>query len=248
MNLNVEKLLNDEIDRKYDDRVFWYASKVIIEENEVNIYIDNENLVTFDDIDLDIKKISEFKNIKQKNNFILENVLISSGSFLFINDKLVVTQRELDTSFDPGFWTTPAGRCDRTILETGIKETIEEIKIEKNRCVLYPDVSKEFLNVKENIKFYKTRFSNKKNLLKVFNIKLFLDNIKIESCKSWMYYSKEVNTIEFRLPIFAELEESELRLSNPEFGTDTDLKSIEELQKLDTVPALKKLLEEITES
>jgi len=246
MNLNVKKLLNGEIEEKYNDRVFWYASKVTIKNNQINIYIENDNLVTFDDIDLNIKKISEFKNKRQDKSSVLEDVLVSSGSFLFINDKLAVTQRELTTKFDPGFWTTPAGRCDRTILETGIKETIEEIKIEKNGKIFYPDIAKKFLNIKENSEFYKTSFCDKKYSLKIFNVNLFLDSIKIESCQSWMYYSTEVNTLEFRIPIFAQLKEEELLFTNPEFGTDTGLKMIKELRNLDTVPALNKLIQEIT--
>ena len=245
-NLNVKKLLNGEIEETYNDKVFWYASKVTIENNQINIYIENDNLVTFDDIDLNIKKISEFKNKKQDNSSVLEDVLVSSGSFLFINDKLAVTQRELTTKFDPGFWTTPAGRCDRSILETGIKETIEEIKIEKNGKILYPAIAKKFLNVKENSELYETSFCNKRNSLKIFNVNLFLDNIKIEGCQSWMYYSTEVNTLEFRIPIFAQLDEEGLLFTNPEFGTDTGLKTIKELQNLDTVPALNKLIQEIT--
>ena len=60
-----------------------------------------------------------------------------------------------------------------------------------------------------------------------------------------MYISQEVNTIEFRIPIFATLDTKDLSFSNPEFETDTGLKSLNELRELNTVPALKKLLEEI---
>ncbi len=243
--LKVENLLKNDIDLKYNDKIFWYASKVIIKDNKIDLYVNNSNLVTFDDINLNIIKISKIINQKQSSNFLLNNVLVSSGSFLFINDKLAVTQRDFNTKFDPGFWTTPAGRCDRTILDTGIKETIEEIRIEKNGKLLYPDISKKFLNLKENIELYKTSFSNKKIPLKIFSVNLFLDGIKIESHQSWMYYSKEVNTLEFRIPIFAQLDENELNLSNPEFGTSTSLKTIKELHELDTIPALKKLIEEI---
>jgi len=248
MNLTVKQLLNGEINKNYEDKVFWYASKVIINHNQVKVYVDNNNLVTFDDINLDIKKISEIKNLQQPTDNYLNNVLISSGSFLFINEKLAVTQRDLNTKFDPGFWTTPAGRCDRTILDTGLKETIEEIQIERNHKFLYPSITKKFLNIKKNIAFYETGFYNINKPLNLFNVKMFLDNIEIESCQAWMYISKKVNTIEFRIPIFAQLDEDELRLSNPEFGTNTGLKTIEELKKLDTVPALNKLLEEITKT
>jgi len=61
----------------------------------------------------------------------------------------------------------------------------------------------------------------------------------------WFYYSKEVNTIEFRLPMFANIDEKKLIFSNPEFHTPTALLTIDELIKLQTVPALKKLIEEL---
>ena len=227
MNLTVKKLLNGNIEKKYNDRVFWYASKVIIEENKVKVYIDKDNLVTFDDIDLNVKKISEFKDNKQINENCMKNILVSSGSFLFINDKLAVTQRESDTEFDPSFWTTPAGRCDRTILETGIKETWEEIEIKRDNKLIFPDVAKEFISSMKNIEYYDTSFEKKKFPLQIYDIYLYLDNILIEECKSWMYVSKKVNTIEFRIPIFATLD-GELIL-NSEFETEAGLKSIEEL-------------------
>jgi len=53
--------------------------------------------------------------------------------------------------------------------------------------------------------------------------------------------------IEAKSISFANMDENRLILTNPEFGTDTELKSIDELCRLDTVPALRKLLKEITE-
>jgi 8-oxo-dGTP pyrophosphatase MutT (NUDIX family) len=245
--MNVQKLLNNKINKKYNDKIFWYASEVRIEENDISLYIDNSNLITFDNIDLNIKKISEIRNIKQNRETILKNVLVSSGSFLFINNKLAVTQRELTTTYDPGFWTTPAGRCDRTILETGIKETIEEIQITKNNKIIYPDLARNLLKNRNcsDIEFYNTTFRNSLFKLKIYNVFLYLDNELVEKTKSWLYFSKEVNTLEFRIPIFAELNEKNLNFTNPEFNTPTGLKTIEELKKLNCVPALKQLLKEI---
>lgn len=243
-NITVKKLLDGQIDQKYDDKVFWYASEVVIKDNNIQIFIKNSNLVTFDDIDLNIKKISDFRKNTQDTTNKLKNVLVSSGSFLFINDKLAVTQRELTTKYDPGFWTTPAGRCDRTILITGLKETIEEIEIKQNGKLLYPDITKELVSNKD-VTFYKTSFEDKNLPLKTYNINLYLDNILIEQCKSWMMFSKKANTIEFRIPIFAELNEENLEFRNPEFNTATGLKTLKELKQLQCVPALKQLLKEI---
>jgi len=244
LDLTVKKLLNGDIDNKYDDKVFWYASKVTIVDKKVNVYVNNDNLVAFDRVNLDIKKISEFHKVKQKDVNDMRNVLVSSGSFLFINEKLAVTQRESDTTYDPSFWTTPAGRCDRTILETGIKETMEEIEIQRNGKILLPDISYLFPHEIKNFEFYRTTPSNKNIPLKTYDVNLYLDNNLIQTCKSWMYYSKDVNTIEFRIPIFTQLNEDKL-IFKGEYETDTGLKTIDTLKKLDTVPALKKLIEEI---
>ncbi len=234
---NVQDLLSGNIDEKYNDQVFWYASEVVVKNNQVNIYVKNENLVTFDEIDLDMKKISELKDKIQNDLNHMKDVLVSSGSFLFINEKLAVMQRDLNTKFDPGFWTTPAGRCDRTIVETGIKETIEEIEIRRENKILFPDIAKKFNITKKNIEFYATSFKNIKFPLKTYHISLYLDNMLIEECKVWMYFSKSVNTIELRIPIFAELSENDIILKG-EYKTATGLKSIEELRHIKCVPAL----------
>ena len=242
---NVKKLLEGKLPNEYNDKIFWYASKVLLDDGCVKVYAENENLVCFDDVNLDMKKISNFISIKQIKKKVFNNVLISSGSFLFVNDKLAVTQREDTVKYDPSFWTTPAGRCDRGIFETGIKETIEEIKIEQNSKILYPHIAKPFIHNQENVEFYNSSFEDKFNQLKIHTIQLYLDNILIEECKAWFYFSHEVNTIEFRIPIFTKLNEKNLILSNPEFGTDTALKTIDELKKMNVVPALKQLLKEI---
>jgi len=242
VNFNVKELIKGEIDKKLDDKIFWYASKVTIRQGHIEVYIKNQNLVT--DMDLKIRKISELGKYRQTNNTNLLNVLVSSGSFLFINNKLAVTQRGLNTQYDPGYWTTPAGRCDRTILTTGIKETIEEIEIKQNDKILYPDIAKHLENIDKNVEFYKTSFSRTDIPIKTYKVLQFLDNKLIEECDSWVYYSKDVNTLEFRIPIFTEMNENELTFRG-EYETDTGLKTIQELRKLNCVPALKKLLEEV---
>jgi len=245
-NISVKALLSGEISSEYDDKIFWYASEVVINKNQIDIYVEDNNLFTFDNIDLNIKKISTLMSQKQSSNSRLKDVLVSSGSFLFINDKLAVTQRSFTTTYDPGFWTTPAGRCDRTIFETGIKETIEEIQIKQENKILYPDIARKYIPSKENIVFYNTSFVNDRIPIKRFDVKLFLDNTFIEASCLWMHYSQKVNTLEFRIPLFAKLNEEKLVLTNPEYGNATDLKTIKELQNLKTVPALKKLIEEVT--
>lgn len=243
-DLNVKNLLNDSYPF-YSDKLFWYATKVTIEKNTISIFTNNNNLVTFDNTNIDVKKISQLTSIKQNNMTTLENVLISSGSFLFINDKLAVTQRQLTTKYDPGFWTTPAGRCDRSLYITAIKETIEEIEISQNQTKLFLNIAKNLLTTNENIKYYDVSFENKKFPINLYDVTVYLDDEIIEETKMWFYYSKDVNTIEFRLPIFANIDEENLIFSNPEFHTPTALLTIDELVKLQTVPALKNLIEEL---
>jgi len=245
VDLTVKKLIENNLDIIYNDKLFWYASKIEIYDNSIKLFIENDNLVTFDNTDIYVKKISQLNRLIQNDGNTLFNVLISSGSFLFINDKQAVTQRQLTTQFDAGFWTTPAGRCDRNIYTTAIKETIEEIEISHNQNKLFPNIAENILITNENIKFYDISFENIKFPINLYDITVYLDNEIIEKTKMWYYYSQEVNTIEFRLPIFANMDEESLILTNPEFHTPTALMSIAELQKLQTVPALKKLIEEL---
>lgn len=244
-NLSVTRLLRGEINDSLDDNLFWYASRVLINHDSVDVYVDDNNLTVSDEVPLELNKISYLATLKQDNLLNMKNVLISSGSFLFINEKLAITQRQLTTRFDPGFWTTPAGRCDRTIFQTAIKETIEEIAITQHNHKLFPDIAKTFIEDSENEQFYEVSFEDSQFPLKTYKVTLYLDNNPIEQCTAWMHYAEHVNTIEFRIPLFAKLDETNLQFSNPEFWTPTDLKTIEQLSHLQTVPALNQLLKEI---
>jgi len=249
MDLKVKDLLSGNINTSFNDKVFWYASKLTISNLCIEIYVDNSNLVCFDDVVLNIQKISQLTSVTQLDNNEMQNVLVSSGSFLFINDKLAVTQRQSTTKFDPSFWTTPAGRCDRSIFETAIKETIEEIEIKHNNKKLIPLIAQNLLdNNQQEYEYYETSYISKKFNIKLYDVNLYLDNELIEQCKSWAYYSQNVNTMEFRIPIFTKLDEKNLSFINPEFFTSTGLKSIKELKKLDCVPALAQLIEELCQS
>jgi len=246
----VDNLLDGSLDSKYSDKVFWFAERVLIDEINkiIEVYTYSDNLIKFDDVDLDFidNNISEFVKIRQESSKELKNVLIASGSFLFINDKLLVTQRTADTKYDPLHWTTPAGRSDRSIYITALKETIEEIEIRDGDKLLYPDITKELVKDRENIEFYKTDSKNKKFNLKIYKTKLFLNNNLIEKKQFWALYSKNFNTLEFRLPIFAYINSiKSLEIKNPEYGTDSNLFSIEKLSKKENVPALKELLLEL---
>jgi len=245
MKIDVKGLFENDIDTKYDDKVFWYASKVIIEDDVISVYTKNENIVSFDTCDYDSIKVSQINCIKQDSQKQMNDVLISAGSFLFINEKLLVTQRQLDTQFDPGFWTNPTGRCDRSIYETAIKETVEEIDIFCGKKRYLPDITKKYVNDFDDIVFYKTTNSNEKFDLKTTLVKFYFEEKLIEEFKTWYCYISEVNTIEFRLPIFTVLHEENLTFINNEFNMPVKLKSVEELKSMDLVPSLKKMIEEV---
>lgn len=245
MNLDVKALIDGKIDKNYDDKVFWYASKVLFENEIISIYLENKNIVSLDNCDFESIKVSQIAKIKQEDEKEMNDVLISTGSFIFINDKLLVTKRQLDTQFDAGFWTTPAGRCDRTIYECTIKETIEEIDIYKDENKIVPDISKGFIKDTKNIDFYKTSNFNKDINIKMNKIRFYFENEFVEEFDSWSYYVKKVNTLELRLPIFTILDEEKLTFKNNEFNMPVDLKTIEDLSKMEIVPALEKLLSEI---
>ncbi len=109
MSITLQDLFADTIAQKFRDKVFWFASHIKIDEvnNQVDIYIDSSDcLVAFDDIadELKIKAISQIANIDTTKGMADNPVLVSSGSFLWINDKLVVTQRTADTKYDPLHW------------------------------------------------------------------------------------------------------------------------------------------------
>lgn len=246
MKIDVKTLFEDRLDKQYDDKVFWYASKVIIEGDTISVYTKNENIVSFDTCDYDSLKVSQINSIKQESKTHMNDVLISGGSFLFINEKLLVTQRQLTTEFDAGFWTNPTGRCDKSIYETAIKETVEEIDIYRDEKRYLPDISKKFVKDFDDIVFYKTQNSNEEFNLKTSLVKFYFEDELIEEFYAWYCYVDKVNTIEFRLPIFTILDEQNLTFVNNEFDMPTALKSIEELKSFDLVPSLKRLVEELS--
>jgi len=243
--LCVDKLLNGEIDKKLDDQIFWYAQKVKIKNNTIQLYTQNDCLIRFDDVDAQeiIQTISSLSKIEHTNPSEFGPVLISSGSFLFINNKLLVTQRTANTKYDPLHWTAPAGRCDRLIEETALKETIEEINIIKDGEVIYPDITQKLFQNKK-VTFYPTLKKFPIDI-KMNNVELYLDDILIEETQLWCYYSQKVNTLEFRLPIFANLDEKELEYSNPEYNMESKLLTINQLKEYQCVPSVQKLLEVI---
>jgi len=245
--LTVDKLIRGMLGTEYDDKVFWYAASIQKSENILSIEIENNSgLTAFRPFCEQIKVscLDELAQIKPIVNWAagFGPVLVSSGSFLFINGKLAVTRRSADAKVDPNLWTTPAGRCDRTPLETALKETIEEIKIyDTEGNILIPEAAVFLLTEGQKFKTYPTKEKDDKYPIKTMEVQCILDGKIIETCYMWAYYSPQANTLELRLPLFTELRE-QLILKNEEYGTETILANLADLKHDKVVPAVKELL------
>lgn len=254
-SITLQNLLDNTLPTQYRDKIFWYASHIKIDDinNQVDIHIDSTNcLVAFDDVvdgllamGLNVKTISNLAKLGTQdiNN---RPMLVSSGTFLWINDKLLVTQRTAAAKFDPSFWTTPAGRCDTTPLKTAYKETAEEIhgfdKVTDELWMPQPTLI-YFSDIKAN--GYEVVNDFPKHIqLQTSTVNTWVDDEQIETAKMWYYYSESVNTLELRVPMYAQVDK-ELYFKNAEFDTNAGLMSIEELQERDVVPAVDKLIKEI---
>jgi len=248
--LTVNDLLSGKVPPEFNDKVFWIASHVQMSENILRIEIQNESgLTAFLPLceQLDITCIDTLAELRPKvdwnNGF--GPVLVSSGSFLFINNKLAVTRRDAKAKFDPNLWTTPAGRCDRTPLETALKETIEEIRIyDESGNWMIPESATYLITKGQKYKTYPAKERDENHSIKTVEVQCILDGQLIESSHMWAYYSPDVNTLELRLPLYADMQEP-LVLRNEEYKTETMLSLTSDLNENEVVPALKKLKLEV---
>lgn len=249
--ITVHAIISGQLPEKYKDKVFWFAEKIVKTVDTIDIYIDNKTSITaFDSYatELNVKPISFISSQAHSGSWDAGEipVLVSSGSFLWINEKLVVTQRTADTKFDPLAWTTPAGRCDDTPVRTGLKETIEEIRLEsvKTGKLMMPSLAQPIVPNTLQPDFYPVlvKFPSEFKS-KMTRVRTWVDNRLVEDEKLWFMYDKESNTLEFRLPLISKIDEK-LSYTNPEFHTDVQTLNFSELEKLHLVPAVKQLLSE----
>ncbi len=225
MEFTVNDLISGHCSDKINDKVFIYASSVKKEKNVIKINVKNENLVDFDKsiAEKTVDELRKLNSDKSDRDLIdgLKDVLISSGSFLFINNNLVLTKRTTSARVDPGKWTSPAGRCDRTPLKTALKETVEEIEIivccKNIETFIYPEGSENFVENRENSAFVPYESSNGLFDIKLNKIEFYLDGELKEKSELWFYYDVKTNTLEFRLPIFYSLDEKNITIRNPEY-------------------------------
>ena len=251
----VKDLLNNRLPTIYRDKVFWFAERVVQADNCINLYINNKTgLTAFEPFaqELDVIPVSQLSSLPDTIpwNTGEKPVLISSGSFLWINGKLLVTQRTADTKYDPLAWTAPAGRCDDTPFRTGLKETIEEIHIKSSGSdrLWMPDVAKTVISEGIDVNFYTTTIAFPSNINgKLTNVRTFIDNELIEESMLWMMFSDRSNTIEFRVPLIATID-GNLYYTNPEYHTDVRAVIVKKLEGISLVPALQQLLLDFQEN
>jgi 8-oxo-dGTP pyrophosphatase MutT (NUDIX family) len=239
--LSIFELMDGNTPPWADDRVFWYAQKIIRTPDGIEIHVDKKkSLTAFNPVcqELQAPCISTLASLRPAADWNkgFGPVLVSSGTLLFINGKILVTRRSADATIDPWRWTTPAGRCDRTPVKTAYKETAEEVSIENSEGLLFlPEGAAEFKTKKdkENILFYPENHGP----IRTEHINFIIDNKIIERHKMWSFYSPTFNTLELRLPLFATINDS-ISVSNPEYGTPTALREVHTLDGEPMVPAL----------
>jgi 8-oxo-dGTP pyrophosphatase MutT (NUDIX family) len=252
--LTVHDLLVGKLPHHLRDSVYWFAKRAIQADDSIDLHVDNHHgLVAQENVasQLGLPTLDEvaFRRFSRKWNLGDESVLVSSGSFLWINEKLIVTQRTSNTKYDPSAWTSPAGRCDDTPYRTAIKETIEEISIEslESQKRWLPEIASRVTTIESNHLTYQTETKFPPNWglcdRQLTTVRMFIDNVLVEESKLWMMFSEQFNTFEFRLPICATLK-GDLQFSNPEFQTSVKALGLKELRGLKNVPALRRLLEE----
>lgn len=251
MSLTVAHLISGEIEPRFRDKLFWYADRVTMSGDVLDIYIDNNNgLTAFEEQakELRVCSVCDLASLSDNSPWSTgqRRVLVSSGSFLWINGKLAVTQRTANTKFDPLSWTSPAGRCDDTPLRTALRETLEEIQISSLSDGTYwlPDIAKTILEHEGDYKFYSAITSFPGNISsKLSRIRCWLDEMLVDDSLLWHYFSEKANTLELRIPIQGVIPYG-IALTNPEFRTDTRLVDILELGALNCVPSLRQLYRE----
>ncbi len=245
MNI-VKNILNDTYDDHLNDSVFWVASQIKKSGFVLDINIEDTYVVGFPEF-CDNDLILSIDSVRKKRHTTeislgIPSVLVSSGSILLIDGEILVTQRTLDARHDPGAWTTAAGRCDHTVYETALKETVEEMRITDARTgeLLYPDVCREFYG--NALSYFKTKSS----IDEIFDLPLSTVNTYfrkelVESRSMWFWFDRENNTLEVRLPLTGFIDR-EVFFSNPEFNTETKLADPTWLAEQRLVPVLGKVI------
>jgi len=246
MNI-VRDILKNTYDEHLDDGVFWVASQIKQSGCVLDIYIEDQYVVGFSEHCRDdlIQPIDSFRRKRDANTLSLgiPKVLVSSGSILLVNGEMLVKQRTLDAKHDPGAWTTPAGRCDHTVYETALKETVEEINITDARTGerIYPDVCKEFYG--NELSYFKTKLGVQEYFdLPLYTVNAYFRKELVESRRMWFWFDSENNTLEVRLVLTGFIE-TKVFFSNPEYNTEAKLADPAWLAEQPLVPVLQQVIQ-----
>lgn len=242
--LTVNSLIEGYAPQELDDKVFWYAEKIILEDGALKILINDQSIAYSGELSEHAviknnpcaKSISSLRAINFGDTLDegLGPCLVSAGSILVINDYLVLRQRTNDSLHDPGLWTSPAGRCDRTTFVTAMKETVEEFEILGVDSKEYvPEGAAIYMRDASGAVEY-SYHSELSILPSRMNILLYLgssfeDSTLLESSSMCVYYDRNSNTLECRVPIIARIPHK-LVIRSKEFHTPTTLLTIKEYQ------------------
>ncbi len=127
--------MNGFIPGDLDDRVFYYAHRVIRGPGQTwSIFVEPDAcLVGMSDEGGRFPTLNEMRNGGLQRSSSGEQVvydgriLFSGGVILTVNNKILMLLRDENASVDPLKWTSPAGRCDKEPLLTSLKEFYEEV-------------------------------------------------------------------------------------------------------------------------
>jgi len=241
---NIAKQISRSLGVDYiDDGIFWFASSIKVNANNLIIEIANSQLVGFDDlvVNSNVLKLSDLRKPRRRafgNEWQLENVLLAGGSIMWVGQSILVTKRSADASIDANLWTTPAGRCDFTPYETSLKETVEEISIYSQATdkYLYPDICVDHVQ-KENNEFFSVEHLTTTTQADMYAVSVIYEGQVIENKNMWAWYDENSNTLETRLLLYVEQLQN-VRFSNPEYQTKTALVNPSELNSENSTASL----------
>ncbi len=229
----MKNAINTHIPEKWDDKVFYFAQKIRFNERTGwEIYINPADcLVGMEAYNTHMPDVSGLRNERHKrretdNGFELQGrLLFSAGVLFFLDEALLLLQRDALAPSAPLKWTSPAGRADRDPLLTALKEFHEEVIIfdQKSGKPVYVDITNLPYGplVRE---VYSDSLVNKgyssdkadwihlqasvsvKDFTCVHNVTVFFGDEKIDSSQSgrapfFTYFDEKRSTLELLLPV-----------------------------------------------
>ncbi|MCY4732369.1 hypothetical protein KY092_17600 [Natronomonas gomsonensis] len=146
--------MNDHIPPAYDDRVFYYAERIVHDTaaGEWDVHVDPENcLVALSDgvnerfgtalptVDALVDEPIE-RHTAGDREIYEGRLLLGAGVIPMVGDDLVLIFRDADAPADPLRWTGADGRVDATPTRTAFEEFHEELLVFRAGTPVYVDV------------------------------------------------------------------------------------------------------------